>query len=628
MATFAPSWMLMLLLLSGTPLDLPLSLPPLPEDPMLQRMAPGECLWYLALSGVDNADPKSKNQVEQLLAEEDVQHFVRDVSKKLKAAFANAAPQDPVRKTLGEEGPQLIETLLTRPMCVYLASAEPGPHGPAVRGGLAVNLGDDTAAIKTALEKLEGTLLAAGKPTVAAANDWHMLPTPPDAPPVQWGIQEKYLLVGIGEGEAQAMNDRRKQSKPAPDWLVKIRGNLPVDRPAVVQYLNLQSITALLRAPLAAALGPERSPAMLEHFGLQNLTYYASVNGLDKEDFVSRSLLATDGDATGLLSLVSSQPLTTEALAPIPADASFAVAARIEPNQVLEVLFRIASTFQPEPGPKTPLDVALDHFAGMTGIHLKNDVTAALGDTWCVYNSPDDGGLVFTGLTITATLRDHDKLMKANEKFIAFARQTNEQKRQSMQNAGVSNPRIDPSILETEYYGQKIFFLNFVGQESPVAPAWCITDKYLIVSLFPQTIKANLERQSGTTGKRSLAEVPVVAKQLGGSGPSVLAYQDTPGLFKLSYPLVQIFVQFACSELQRQGIDLNVSMLPNARAIAPHLLPRVGTVRLTNEGIRLESHGSLPIGIGSLPLVAMPVGLFSALHLIGGGWPGDKTSSH
>ena len=157
-AVVAPSWMLMLLLLSGTPLNLPLSLPPLPEDVVVQRTAPEQCLWYLSLAGVDKANPKSKNTVEQLLAEDDVQQFVHELTKQIKTAFANAAQQDPIKKILGEEGPKLVETLLTRPMCVYLGNVAPGPNGPVIRGGMAVNLGDDAAATKASLEKIEQAL--------------------------------------------------------------------------------------------------------------------------------------------------------------------------------------------------------------------------------------------------------------------------------------------------------------------------------------------------------------------------------------------------------------------------------------------------------------------------------------
>ena len=125
--------LIMLLLFSGSPLNLPLSLPPLPADPVISNVAPEQCVWYMRLAGVDKANPGSKNKVEQLLAEEDVQLFTRQLIIKFNAAIAKSLANDPAHKTLGEEGPKLVETLLTRPMCVYIGSIVPGARTDGAR---------------------------------------------------------------------------------------------------------------------------------------------------------------------------------------------------------------------------------------------------------------------------------------------------------------------------------------------------------------------------------------------------------------------------------------------------------------------------------------------------------------
>src|SRR5260221_14669725 len=109
-----PFW-LMLMLFSGSPLNVPLSLPPLPADPVLASVAPEQCVWYMNLAGVDKANASSKNKVEQLLAEDDVRNFVRKLCTEFKAALAAGRENDPIGKILTEEGPKLVETLLTRP---------------------------------------------------------------------------------------------------------------------------------------------------------------------------------------------------------------------------------------------------------------------------------------------------------------------------------------------------------------------------------------------------------------------------------------------------------------------------------------------------------------------------------
>ena len=156
------------MLLLGMPLNLPLSLPPLPPDPVLQAMAPADCLWYVGLAGVDKANAASKNKVEQLLAEDDVVNFQRELASRLQRLLRRGHQKRSVRKVVGEEGPKLVATLLSRPLCAYIASAAPGPRGPMVRGGLAVNLGDAAAATKASLEKIELSLVKQIPPDVAA----------------------------------------------------------------------------------------------------------------------------------------------------------------------------------------------------------------------------------------------------------------------------------------------------------------------------------------------------------------------------------------------------------------------------------------------------------------------------
>jgi hypothetical protein len=617
----APAFSLMLLLLAGAPLDLPLSLPPLPEDARLANVAPEKCLWYVALSGVAPVDSKSKNCVEQLLAEDDVKRFVREVSTKLKDAFAKASPNDPVRKLLGEESPKLLELLLTKPLCAYLEAVGPGPQGPTLRGGLVVTLDAQAADIQASLEKLESTLLGLAKQQAnVSADGWHTLPLPKDAPQVQWGVQEKYLIIGIGENEAGAALGRLKNSKTAPQWLATARKDLAIQRPSVVQYLNLEALLKMLDQPMTAMHGPERSRKILEVLGAKNLQYYASVAGLDGDEYVSKTTLSTDGKPIGILSLLTGPPLAAETFDSIPADATFAVAKRVDTDKGIELLLQIVDALQP-PGAPNPLTQAIDRFAATTGVNIKTDIVAALGNSWCAYNSPSDGGLIFTGLTITASIRDREKLLAANDKFLRFTKQLRERSEQLRANGVQRVPNFD--VGELNFRDQKIFFTNFIGDPSPFAPAWCITDKQVVFALFPQSIKAFLERQANSPAAKGatalsppqrLSSLPLVAKQLKSKdGPVVLAYQNTPALFELAYPFAQISAQFACAELQREGIDLNIGMLPNARAIAPHLIPTTTSVRGTERGIQIESHGSLPMGFGPLAMLTVPFAIRSSV---------------
>ena len=168
---------------------------------------------------------------------------------------------------------------------------------------------------------------------------------PAQFPKTQWGVKDGYLIVGVGEGEAAAIWDRH--TKPAPKWLDDVRDQLKIDRPAMVQYLNLQAVEGMLQMALTVVQGPEQAADSLDTFGMTNAKYFASVCGLDQTGFASRAILATDGAPKGWLSILSDKPLDMETLRTIPADATFAVAARVEPVKIGETILDLLAAAVP-----------------------------------------------------------------------------------------------------------------------------------------------------------------------------------------------------------------------------------------------------------------------------------------
>ena len=81
---------------------------------------------------------------------------------------------------------------------------------------------------------------------------------------------------------------------------------------------------------------------------------------------------------------------------------------------------------------------------------------------------------------------------------------------------------------------------------------------------------------------------------------------STREIFELVYPFVPMLAQTVMSEMQREGIDVNVSILPSARAIGKHLRCGVAAVRRTEAGIELTSRQTIPGGsIGATAPVAV-----------------------
>ena len=66
---------LLLLLFGGAFSGLPLGIPPGEFDPVMARVAPQECLFYVGWSGTAEPSAKSANRTEQLLADPEVQRL-------------------------------------------------------------------------------------------------------------------------------------------------------------------------------------------------------------------------------------------------------------------------------------------------------------------------------------------------------------------------------------------------------------------------------------------------------------------------------------------------------------------------------------------------------------------------
>ena len=598
----------MLLGLGGAA-GIPLGVPPALEDPLLAKVAPEECAFYMTWSGIAEPDPQSSNRTEQLLAEPEVQRLIGELQRRLKASALEAAGRDdPEAVPLVEDASEWIKTLLTSPTVVFISSVKMGPEGPDIRGGALVRVGEDAAKLKASLEKHQAAVFgpAVAQPVQIAGETWYKLQLDPHAPEITWGVRGKYFIIGLGKGSVAGILSRAVTDPP--EWLTELRKQLPVDRASTVSYVNVKGLgdtfAPILDAPTAVGM-------LLQAFGLGGVTSVGSVTGLDKEGFVSKTLVALDGEPRGLLSIAAGKPLTSGDLAPIPRDATIALGLRADADAIFEsFLSSVAAT---NPAAREGIAEGLAAMKQATGVDLRGDVLKALGDTWCVYNSPGEGGLAFTGLTAVVPVKDHQSLAAAHAKLIVVAkaalaaqeasRRAEAERLEAEGHYAYYLRRPGPRIEQFEFAGQTVYVFNVRGRGAPFAPAWCLTEKELIGALFPQNIKAYLTRGQE---HKSLATVPEVAGLLEGTGgPVALAYLDSPRLFDVVYPVIPMFAQSLLGEMQREGIDIEVSILPQAGAIRRHLRPGAATVRRTAAGIELSSRGTIPGGsMGALAPMA------------------------
>jgi hypothetical protein len=614
---------------------LPLGIPPGPADPVIARVAPEKCLFYVNWAGSAAPDPNSSSQAEQLLAEPEVQQLLAGVGKGIKAAMIGATKEASASKWVsGEEAFEYLSILLTHPTAIFISDVKitkkeaksvvaatkkaPAEDSPEVlevhtsvkldiRGGMLVSLGPQAAGIKAAAEKSLDKFLRWYKceevtfeHVQIAGQTWYRVRSKLGAggPSVVFGFKGDRFIVGFGDGSLEAILARIDRAPPA--WLAAALANVPVERRTGVIYLNLK---ALRETFIGSQLDTPDCRAIFGMLGLDNAEAVVSTTGLDASGYVNKALLALEGPPRGLLRLVSDRPLRPEDLAPIPRDATLALAVRFDLQQALEIILSSLDAMSPER--RAGVNQAFDQIGRDLGVDLRRGLLPAVGDTWCIYNSPGEGGLVVTGLTAVVPVRNHQVLSAAYGNLVDLVKKNlaaGPDAGSAFGLAGLSNFR------HFTFAGREICSVNC----GFLAPAWCLTPRELVMALSPHNVKAYLSRRE----HKSLATAPEVARVLGLSGgPVMIGYTDAPKLFELFYPLVSMYVPAIVgifdgplSELGLPSspdtpsgkLDL-LSFWPSAPSISRHLRPEVTTLQRTARGIEITCHYSFPTGGVNVP---------------------------
>src|SRR5258708_36900376 len=100
-----------------------LGMPPSPADPVVERAAPEECLYYLGWNGMAAPATESKNRTERFLADPGLREFVDQLGAQITGALRQKAKGQVEAEIVAEVLPGLLKTLATHPAAIYLGEA-------------------------------------------------------------------------------------------------------------------------------------------------------------------------------------------------------------------------------------------------------------------------------------------------------------------------------------------------------------------------------------------------------------------------------------------------------------------------------------------------------------------------
>ena len=383
---------------------------------MVANVAPKDCLFYMSWAGMAKPDPKSGNQCEQLLAEAEVRQLAAEVERRIREAIHKGqADAGPDALKTADDITDLVEKMLVEPDRRVRGQDRDRPsfRRRSRRG----------RSWASATTRPRSAPSGSGSPrtrriyhpnTVAGETLWN-LPAEDGSPQITLGVWGKYFVIGVGEGEAEAIVKRMKGHPPA--WLAQVRRQLPVERPSGVMYLNMNMILGLA-ASLPFTEGQET--AAVRALGLDNFTYMASVSGLEGTGLVTKAFLGTTKPAGDFLSFLNARPLEPKDLASIPRDATLAEAFRFDADRFFETVLTIAAKID-ELGAASQLadGVAQAERRG-AGPEGPRGHLAAAGRHVDDLQLAGRGGLLFTGLTAVARLKDPPRAAQSYQKLMGM----------------------------------------------------------------------------------------------------------------------------------------------------------------------------------------------------------------
>jgi len=564
-------------------LGLPLSMPPLPPDPVVLRAAPEDCLYYLGWAG--NAEPNgsSPNRSEQILASPEVKQFVIEFSAQITGAAQQAAQGNPDAQIAADNLPGIVHALFTHPTAIYLAKVAPTETGMQVSGGLVVNLGADAPAVSDKINKVRASILANNpeiqpKPVTIGGVNFQQFSPDPAGPEVFFGFKDSLLIVAVGADEAQALAARLQGSGPPAKWYQELQQKMAVDRPAVTTFIN---VAAIFQAAGPALSDPKIS-RVLEGLGLAQVTSIGGVNGLTSSGATSKTLIATQGEPQGIFTLLPTKPLTLDDLKTVPRDATFSTIMRLDLADFVLGVVDIASKIDPSAGAQ--FDQGMQMAQQQLGLNVMDDVLKPLGDSWTFSAFPDAGSMPGTGLVATVSLDDRAKFSQSHDQLLAMFK--------GLLAAGADENK--PTLTESMVGETKVYTLAS-RDLGPFTPSWCIAEKHLVVAANARLVEQFLKRDPAAP---TLADVKAYQILFGRSAPAVVTYQDTLSLLRQVYPLAQIFGPAGVAQLNSKlGIQAQMPTLPNPEKIASHITPNVSLTSRRADGVIIERYFSMPLNV-------------------------------
>ena len=355
---------------------------------------------------------------------------------------------------------------------------------------------------------------------------------------------------------------------------------------------------AMLRRALGTQARAGKVREVLSAAGLEDMRAIAWSLRMNGPAFETRTAILSAGPRKGWLAALEPEPLNLEALKVCRPGCTFAVGARLRPDQLLPVLQELLhrSTGKAEADRLAAVEKKL----AAQGRNLRSELSQAFGSELALSTLQTRQGAPAGALTVlvgSLTVRDAARAE-------ALVRDLG----QRMAAERGPDAKSAETLKELAYEGAKIFYLEPAQGAVGLAPVFGLAGQQFIVALDLQALKAAIH----ALPEKSLAqseEFQAALKGVGGRPGSLFVYVDYAYLAHSLFDLSATALKFLGTMVPLREVGIDVALLPSPEVLTRHLFPALAVAQTTADGVVLTSRSPLP----SLELLAPPLGAAAAV---------------
>jgi len=354
----------------------------------------------------------------------------------------------------------------------------------------------------------------------------------------------------------------------------------------VIGYLN---VARLLDE--AAAETPPAAQMAFDASGFRSVRPAGMGIVFDGPAIRSTTYIDAPGERRGVLSLFEMKPVGPLVLDHVPKEAVSCFCSRIDIPRIWEVIDSMARSTGDASYAKFQQAVASAEAQLM--LNIRDDLFGLFGDTQVGFVlGPTSDDMMRFGqaamlLSVSNPERARTNLGQLANAIVALV-------------GAKAPPQFMIEIVDSQYRKYDIQSLNLPNMQMlPLSPSYAVTEKYLVMGLTPESVKAAIDQinssgpsiRSKPDFQRALSRLP--------SQYSALSYRDVKSAFEWVYSFLPMALNLAAA---KGGVPLDVSMLPPADTISKHLFGAVSCMGHNEQGIFFESYSP---GVTSVVMAAV-----------------------